>query len=859
MNIADYITKIDDFTRCSDECYAHLLNNEDAKETLREHTEKCQKYWTEIINNANINSIFEKFEAIYLDDFSDTALSLFRRLVANVVTAHDAGKINPLFQKVKMHNLWHSEYEPHKNIGGQHSILSAAIYVSHYTELIKDKEKHGTITDSEVEVLINLMYICAYVISRHHSNLCDFLEFVANFEDDSADENAYTTKTGVLAMEWLEKWNTEVEDKPVSDPITIVKYVRREVKKRNKNDKKRIVYLYGMTKLLFSLLVAADYYATTEFTTGMQMTDFGSLDEINTLYEIYNQTDIQKSIRDYEKNVYPMDSASLKQDTEINHLRTELFLDAEKELKKNSSKNVFYLEAPTGSGKSNVALNLSFLLMQKNPELRKIFYIYPFNTLVEQNIENIEVVFGNNKNAMAQIAVVNSLVEYKDTKEDCNWNRILLDRQFLNYPITLSTHVTLFQTLFGAARADAFAFHQIAHSVIVLDEIQSYRQSLWNEMAIFLKVFAEMFDVKFIIMSATLPNFDILTDGLTNAVQLITDRKKYFDHPIFADRVTHNFELLKIKMTLNLLVRHIKKHSTPSDHVLVECIKKKSAEELYRLLKRSCHDRQILLITGDSSIQERKNALQKTKGTEGFILVATQALEAGVDLNNINIGYKDISKLDSEAQFEGRINRSGKGIGIIYWYNMDDSRKIYGSDTRVCEENTLLDDEVKFFLTTKNFPEFYEKRILKNLKKAKKRMTDDNIDMFFRDKVGLLNMLQVEDKMQLITDKRRMKNVFIARTIETSDGTIIDGSELWNKYKELLQNSKSFDYAEKKVKMHDIMAQMNTFIYQFSHDAEFEADDQIGDLYYIEDGDAYFDENGVFLRYLFNDNVDLFI
>ena len=55
------------------------------------------------------------------------------------------------------------------------------------------------------------------------------------------------------------------------------------------------------------------------------------------------------------------------------------------------------------------------------------------------------------------------------------------------------------------------------------------------------------------------------------------------------------------------------------------------------------------------------------------------------------------------------------------------------------------------------------------------------------------------------------------------------------------------------------MAQMNTFIYQFSHDAEFEADDQIGDLYYIEDGDAYFDENGVFLRYLFNDNVDLFI
>ena len=76
---------------------------------------------------------------------------------------------------------------------------------------------------------------------------------------------------------------------------------------------------------------------------------------------------------------------------------------------------------------------------------------------------------------MSQVAVVNSLVPMKDRDEGNDWNRILLDRQFLNYPIVLSTHVMLFRTMFGHAKEDVFGFHQLSHSVIILDEIQSYK------------------------------------------------------------------------------------------------------------------------------------------------------------------------------------------------------------------------------------------------------------------------------------------------------------------------------------------------------------------------------------------------
>ena len=93
-------------------------------------------------------------------------------------------------------------------------------------------------------------------------------------------------------------------------------------------------------------------------------------------------------------------------------------------------------------------MNLSFTLMQENSDLRKLFYIYPFNTLVEQNMSILEKTFGNKKEIMSQIAVVNSLVPFKDKKEveedrenSKKYQEILLDRQFLNYPFILSTHV----------------------------------------------------------------------------------------------------------------------------------------------------------------------------------------------------------------------------------------------------------------------------------------------------------------------------------------------------------------------------------------------------------------------------------
>ena len=113
-------------------------------------------------------------------------------------------------------------------------------------------------------------------------------------------------------------------------------------------------------------------------------------------------------------------------------------------------------------------------------------------------------------------------------------------------------------------------------------------------------------------MSATLPNLEILTDNQMKAVHLIKDREKYFHHPKFAKRVVADYGLLDQKMTLEKLEEHICTNITNNQKVLVEFIKKKVTEEFYERMKEQT-DYPVLVMTGDSSIQERKRIIEKYK------------------------------------------------------------------------------------------------------------------------------------------------------------------------------------------------------------------------------------------------------
>ena len=49
----------------------------------------------------------------------------------------------------------------------------------------------------------------------------------------------------------------------------------------------------------------------------------------------------------------------------INKLRSDIFLETEKNLLENLDNDIFYIEAPTGAGKTNMAINLAKHIYQK--------------------------------------------------------------------------------------------------------------------------------------------------------------------------------------------------------------------------------------------------------------------------------------------------------------------------------------------------------------------------------------------------------------------------------------------------------------------------------------------------------------
>lgn len=864
MEIEKILISLKDVFPEAEGAYAHVSADMTKKETVYEHTSLCQKYFLKLVKRKGLERIFEEFETEWLKGMSEAAKCLYWRMAVNVVTFHDTGKINPSFQKNKMKNMWHLErIGLSSSLGSRHAIISAIFYLEYFLKEIEKLE-----IQEERNRLKDLVYIFSYIISRHHTDLISFEEYLNSFS--AAGMETFTKKekdtSAMDAKKWVEAWRNQEGRK---FKIKGGKRWNEMLERLAQDGTVKSVYLYGITRLLYSLLLSSDYYATTEFMAGMEIDDFGEIDDAQNIGKIYESGELIGKIREYERTRYPMPVSEWEKEDDINQLRSELFLDAEKELLRNMEQSVFYLEAPTGSGKSNTALNLSFQLIKKDSNIQKIFYIYPFNTLVEQNMESLGKVFENQKEVLTQIAVVNSLVPLKNREaadQDISWydvenyQKILLDRQFLNYPIVLSTHVMLYTTLFGKNKEDAFGFHQLCNSVIVIDEIQCYKIGIWAESITFLKALAKLLNIKIIIMSATLPDLDLLTGYHAYTARLIQNRNKYFNHKKFAQRVQIDYGLLDGKISMEDLADFVCASAEEHKKVLIEFIKVKSAEKFYCLIKERALT-QVLLMTGASSILERKQIIEKTRSMDSVVLVATQVIEAGVDID-MDIGFKNISRLDSEEQFMGRINRSGRKNGKVYFFFLDNPGKLYKNDVRAAEEVTVIRSEIRRYLADKNFAAYYADKIIPWLKQEDDMLNENNLRDFFRYSVGRLHMPHIEEKMKLIEDERQMISVFFAREIVNEKEEVIDGKNVWGEYRALLEN-REMKYAERKVKLFDIRSKMNLFLYQFTKESEEKisviSDECIGGFYYIEAGEDYFDKCGVLIRSVFGDDENLFI
>lgn len=837
----EYIIPIEDIIVKPELFYAHCdRGNGKNPEILKEHVDRCYHYFEELWEHKNFKAVFENFQKELAPELSDEGIKLFYSLIVNVIIFHDCGKINPRFQSIKMKNTLKKWTTIDCLDGTKHSILSAAIYLDYFYEKIQE----SLLSKDEKNMIHVFMLVNAYVISRHHGNLSRFEEFLEEFQPNRQLADIFSCMNQGDFAEVYHGPFCKRDRHMMNMPRQNTRIYHSFLEKQSSH-----AGLYTYIRFLFSVLVSCDYYATSEYDNGIQMSAFGTIEntEFATQYE---QSERVKQIR----RLNPESCVDDKKD--INILRNRMFYEAEQTLLKNKDTNIAFIEAPTGAGKSNLAMNCSLKLLDKN--INKIFYVYPFNTLVEQNYDTLEKIYGQT-DIFKSIAVINSITpiplngtrkfwENLDKEENEKfYQKALLDRQFLNYPFILTTHVNLFQIMFGCEREAAISFYQLAGSVVVLDEIQSYKNVLWTEIMMFLQCYSRLLNMKIIIMSATLPKLDMLTGNHEKVVNLIENPEKYFQDARFKKRVALSYELLyqDKKTEMKELYAHVLGQAQKGRKLLMEFITKTSAEKFYHMLTESGQeDLQIFCMTGDDNQIDRKRILREMDTADkdkAVILVATQVVEAGIDID-MDIGYKDISKLDSEEQFIGRINRNFKRKGVVYFFDMDNESGIYKEDYRVDTAYTLRKDEMKQLLADKNFGKYYD-YILKGIRKYRNDRKNENGIEAFVDNVKKLDFVWISQKMKLIDKNDDWKmSVYFAREITTDTGEIIDGKQVWERYRELLSDM-TMNYAKKQVLLSEVKSKMSYFIYQIKIDNSLDYNDRIGELYLIEDAEQYF-ENG---------------
>lgn len=840
--------------------YAHRKENKE-KELLSEHQDLCLDYFKRIDKEKGILDKVEKCVLKYLErNITKDEMQIFKDAFVDAIWHHDEGKRNPLFQVEKMkNNNFMREKELDKiseyiGEGSKHSLISAVIYIKKYFYKIKE----FNFKDEELEKDFKLfIFVNAYIISKHHGNLDEFYKFIGvDGKSGRLKDITNTIRENYEVLKpILEDGLSEEELSKGLNYKNAMSNTRSRIDEKDNKESSIAIYIYA--KLLYSSLVSCDYYSTSQYMSDSKMNSFGSTEDPAGYDKIFEETELTKIIRKYEKDSYGKRD-DFSDEKNINVMRSEMFLDVERKYIENKDKRVYLLEAPTGSGKSNAAVNLSLKMMKEG--FKKLYYVYPFNNLVEQNRESLDKIFKNTA-LENDIAVVNSLEEIvvNETKDEdiCNkYQRALLDRQFLNYPFILTTHVSLFDTLFGDTAASCFGFIQLIDSVIVFDEIQSYKSTIWEEIIQFLYTFSEILNMKIIIMSATLPDLTKLIGEKGYSVELIDDREKYFPHKLFKNRVEVSYELLNEEIEKDdidkVLFEHISDNLKKYDKIMIEFIKKQSAMDFYNMFieENEIDELNIALMTGDDNIHERKKIINEVKAESGkILLIATQVVEAGVDID-MDIGYKDTSKIDSEEQFMGRINRSAKkDNSIVYFFNKDKADDIYRNDIAVKNNLTIeKNEDMRKALMNKEFSIYYDK-IMEFLMK-KNQNYYKGTELFYKEKVGKLNFNEIKKRMKLIDDSRNRQRIFLNRTISDDNGNMLFGKDVWNDYKKLLLGyeyyneegekvSKELDYAQWKVELSRINKKMNYFIYEINDVNGNEYNDSIGDILYFEDGEYY--------------------
>lgn len=392
--------------------------------------------------------------------------------------------------------------------------------------------------------------------------------------------------------------------------------------------------------MLFSCLVDADYLDTERFMNPSNFKLRGKSDKIDTLIE-----KLEKYLTDLSRQA---------PQSPINDIRNEVqkYVRA----KSNSTKGLFELTVPTGGGKTLSSV-LWALHHAKYNGLDRIIIAIPFTSIIEQTADTLKKIFG-----AENVLEHHSLVSYSDIKDPQLNDQLKAATENWDYPIIVTTNVRLFESIFSHRPSSCRRLHNIANSVVILDEVQSLPFNYYTPILSAINAYSRLFGTSWLFMSASQPVLakpSLTADGRQQFTPLYMTPE-----PLLPYNEKRWLPLRRVNLTFDTYSYTYEEIAARLDsHSRVLCIvnTRKVATEIFKHLSESTDNFHLSRLMCPAHIKQTlKEIKTRLKDPEAHVrVIATQLIEAGVDVD-FPVVYRQTIGLDSIVQAAGRCNREGK-------------------------------------------------------------------------------------------------------------------------------------------------------------------------------------------------------
>lgn len=458
--------------------------------------------------------------------------------------------------------------------------------------------------------------LIAFAIAGHHTGLPD------RYGDGGSLEDRLNKRLEPLAPTWRD------EVQPVADGL----WPSFRWSKQN-----AAFQLGFLGRMIFSCLVDADFRDTEDFYCAVEGRAkdraWPPLSDV-----------IDDLLADFD---YAMDQLRQKsQDVPINVLRHEVLGHVRG--KAGEAQGFFTLTVPTGGGKTLTSLGFA-LDHAKAHGLERIIYAIPFTSVIDQTASVFKNVLGSGLILEHHSAIDEERNEMREQRD-----KLRLAMEDWAAPIVVTTNVQLFESLFANRPSRCRKLHNIARSVIVLDEAQTIPLHLLRPAMEALRELVLNYGVTVVLCTATQPALDAqdLKDGLP-----LAGRELAPDPAKLARALKRTDIRIAGEMTDQDLVEELRNHSQG----LIIVNSRKHALDLYRQARDAGLEGVLHLTTRQYAAHRREilNIVrQRLRDKQPCRLIATSLVEAGVDLDFPRV-WRAEAGLDQIAQAAGRCNREG--------------------------------------------------------------------------------------------------------------------------------------------------------------------------------------------------------